>query len=327
MSYAHTQDTHYSTPQVGQRYRAAASSQMPHFFAMVVWLSGSEDAVKTRINAAILHLTTTTTTMSHRDHSMSPRRRTTRDRYDVSDGRYYCPRSPSSPRHNHSSRPLSSRQDRLPQREHYSARSRQLSPAPPSGRRSQSPQEREEPNFAPSGALIGDSLYKGAPSRQARTTDNHKPTTTSTTPSLQYAEPPSARKPSHAYRLYVFKSGDIVDSFVLDQQSAYLFGRDRTVVDIPLDHPSCSKQHAILQYQLTVMPKFHEFDEKDNEEDQCEDGDVRPFLYDLGSANGTLLNGRAIPPRKYVELHIHDMLQFGLSSREYLLMREDEGEA
>jgi hypothetical protein len=31
------------------------------------------------------------------------------------------------------------------------------------------------------------------------------------------------------------------------RQSMYLFGRERRVADIPTDHPSCSKQHAVIQ--------------------------------------------------------------------------------
>jgi smad nuclear-interacting protein 1 len=38
----------------------------------------------------------------------------------------------------------------------------------------------------------------------------------------------------------------------VNQQSAYLIGRDRTVVDLPVDHPSCSKQHAALQFRQIV---------------------------------------------------------------------------
>jgi len=33
------------------------------------------------------------------------------------------------------------------------------------------------------------------------------------------------------------------------RQSAYLIGRDHKVADFPIDHPSCSKQHAALQYR------------------------------------------------------------------------------
>jgi hypothetical protein len=33
------------------------------------------------------------------------------------------------------------------------------------------------------------------------------------------------------------------------RNSCYLFGRERRVADVPTDHPSCSKQHAVLQYR------------------------------------------------------------------------------
>lgn len=37
--------------------------------------------------------------------------------------------------------------------------------------------------------------------------------------------------------------------YAICRQSSYLFGRDRKVADIPTDHPSCSKQHCVLQYR------------------------------------------------------------------------------
>ncbi|KAK9475818.1 SMAD/FHA domain-containing protein [Lipomyces japonicus] len=160
--------------------------------------------------------------------------------------------------------------------------------------RSPSPVEKQVPNYEPSGALMGDKLYKGV--------------------SFKYAEPAESRKPDKSYRLYVFKNSDILDTLVLDQQPAYLFGRDRTVADVPLDHPSCSKQHAVLQYKLvTVEVGF--FGEKQSH--------ISPFIYDLGSANGTTVNGKRIKPREYVELKEKDVIEFGLSSREYLILSED----
>ena len=50
------------------------------------------------------------------------------------------------------------------------------------------------------------------------------------------------------------------------------------------------------------------------------DGVYRPYIIDLESANGTLVNGDKIPPTRYVELRDQDMIQFGLSTREYILM-------
>ena len=38
-------------------------------------------------------------------------------------------------------------------------------------------------------------------------------------------------------------------TFPLSTRSRYLFGRERKVADVPLDHPSCSSQHAVLQYR------------------------------------------------------------------------------
>ena len=83
---------------------------------------------------------------------------------------------------------------------------------------------------------------------------------------LKYHEPPEARKPLLGWRLYVFKGNEqvgtvwccqsvrlpelttpCVDLLHIQRQSAYLIGRDKAVVDIPLDHPSCSKQHAAIQ--------------------------------------------------------------------------------
>ena len=83
---------------------------------------------------------------------------------------------------------------------------------------------------------------------------------------LKYHEPPEARKPLLGWRLYVFKGSEQVgesclvlwcpppgltttrvDLLHIHRQSAYLIGRDKAVVDIPLDHPSCSKQHAAIQ--------------------------------------------------------------------------------
>ncbi|KAK9461357.1 SMAD/FHA domain-containing protein [Lipomyces oligophaga] len=158
-----------------------------------------------------------------------------------------------------------------------------------------SDEEPERPNFNQSGALLTDKLYKGV--------------------ALQYVEPEESRKPDKRYRLYVFRKGEIIDDYTLDQQSAYLLGRDRTVVDIPLDHPSCSKQHAVLQYRMVVEEVGFLGEKQDR---------IGAFIYDLGSSNGTKLNKRKIEPKKYVEVKLNDMITFGTSSREYLLMCEDQ---
>ncbi len=49
---------------------------------------------------------------------------------------------------------------------------------------------------------------------------------------------------------------------------------------------------------------------------------VKPYLMDLESTNGTKLEGEKIDPARYYELRHKDCIIFGLSTREYLLMKE-----
>ncbi|CAD5162947.1 unnamed protein product [Musa acuminata subsp. malaccensis] len=131
---------------------------------------------------------------------------------------------------------------------------------------------------------------------------------------LLFSEPSDARKPDVRWRLYVFKAGEVLNEpLYLHRQSCYLFGRERRVSDIPTDHPSCSKQHAVIQYRLV---------EKE-EPDGLISKEVRPYLMDLGSTNGTFINDNRIEPQRYYELFEKDTIKFGNSSREYVLLHEN----
>ena len=126
---------------------------------------------------------------------------------------------------------------------------------------------------------------------------------------LKHSEPlGEAKPPSAAWRLYCFK-GDVEcePPYKLSgSKTSYLIGRDRAVVDIPSDHPSCSKQHCVIQ--------FRDLDDGRGSE---------PYAYDLGSANGTRVNKRAIEAKAYVRLKSKDVIKFAHSSRDYVLLRED----
>ncbi|KAM1343236.1 hypothetical protein PS2_007377 [Malus domestica] len=131
---------------------------------------------------------------------------------------------------------------------------------------------------------------------------------------LLFTEPPEGRKPTVRWRLYVFKGGEVLkDPLYIHRQSCYLFGRERRVADIPTDHPSCSKQHAVIQYRQV---------EKE-QPDGMLTKEVRPYLMDLGSTNKTFLNENAIEPQRYYELMEKDTIKFGNSSREYVLLHEN----
>jgi smad nuclear-interacting protein 1 len=49
---------------------------------------------------------------------------------------------------------------------------------------------------------------------------------------------------------------------------------------------------------------------------------VKPYVIDLNSSNGTYLNNQKIDPQRYVELREKDVVKFGYSSREYVLLHE-----
>lgn len=129
---------------------------------------------------------------------------------------------------------------------------------------------------------------------------------------LKYHEPPEARKPpaKDDWKLFVFKGADILETIDLGARSCWLVGREHAVVDLVAEHPSISKQHAVIQFRY--IEKINEFGDKL--------GKVRPYLIDLESANGTSMNKEEIAPTRYVELRDKDMIQFGHSTREYVLM-------
>lgn len=52
-----------------------------------------------------------------------------------------------------------------------------------------------------------------------------------------------------------------LDVLHISRQSCYLMGRDRAVADIPIDHPSISKQHAVIQFR-NIREKNEYGDEK-----------------------------------------------------------------
>ncbi|XP_017279253.1 smad nuclear-interacting protein 1 [Kryptolebias marmoratus] len=155
------------------------------------------------------------------------------------------------------------------------------------------PAEKEKPNFELSGALTEDTnTFRGVV--------------------IKYNEPPEARIPKRRWRLYPFKNDEPLPVMYVHRQSAYLMGRQRKIADIPIDHPSCSKQHAVFQYRLVEYTK----------PDGTTGRRVRPYIIDLGSGNGTYLNNQRIEPQRYYELKEKDVLKFGFSSREYVLLHE-----
>jgi len=143
---------------------------------------------------------------------------------------------------------------------------------------------KEEPNFEASGLLgLEDNAKNGIP--------------------LKFTVPPEARYPTMKWRLYIFTKGAEEPKIVhVHRMIGILFGKDRRVVDVPTDHPTCSKQQAVLHYRLAST------------------GEVKPYIMDLESTNGTFLNGERLQPARYYEMRERDVLKFGMSSRDFVLL-------
>eukprot|EP00529_Nitzschia_sp_RCC80_P028589 CAMPEP_0113470832 /NCGR_PEP_ID=MMETSP0014_2-20120614/16658_1 /TAXON_ID=2857 /ORGANISM="Nitzschia sp." /LENGTH=259 /DNA_ID=CAMNT_0000363433 /DNA_START=176 /DNA_END=952 /DNA_ORIENTATION=+ /assembly_acc=CAM_ASM_000159 len=158
-----------------------------------------------------------------------------------------------------------------------------------------------KPNFGLSGALAKDmqtgNVYKGV--------------------QLKFKEPPEARCPANTqWRFYVFKKGQegVLETLHISKQSAYLMGRNADIADIPLLHPSLSSQHAVLQYRAMHVNKGNGGERVLS---------CQPYIMDLESTNGTYLNGIQIDAARYYQLKKGDVLTFGASTREYVLMTEN----
>ncbi|KAI3863119.1 hypothetical protein MKW98_015577 [Papaver atlanticum] len=128
---------------------------------------------------------------------------------------------------------------------------------------------------------------------------------------LLFTEPSDARIPDVRWRLYVFKGGEVLnDPLYIHRKTCYVFGRERRVADIPTDHPSCSKKHAVIQYRLV---------EKEQPDGMLKKK-VSPYIMDLGS---TKPNDDHIESQRYYELKLKDTIKFGNCSREYVVLHEN----
>lgn len=81
-------------------------------------------------------------------------------------------------------------------------------------------------------------------------------------------------------------------------------------------HPSCSNQHAVIQFRKTSSKG------KDGEHPVKQVS--KPYLMDLKSTHKTLLNGEKVDDSRFIELRESDVIKFGFSTRDYVLVREKD---
>uniref|UniRef100_T2M5Q3 Kanadaptin n=1 Tax=Hydra vulgaris TaxID=6087 RepID=T2M5Q3_HYDVU len=113
--------------------------------------------------------------------------------------------------------------------------------------------------------------------------------------------------PEKHYFITILKDGLIKDTITLEFKSHLTFGRFNTC-DVFLEHPSCSRYHAVIQYCAL-------------EEGKRKKGF---YLFDLGSTHGTFLNKEKIKPKVYSRIRVGYQLKFGGSSRLYIIEGPNE---
>uniref|UniRef100_A0A7S2SR88 FHA domain-containing protein n=1 Tax=Rhizochromulina marina TaxID=1034831 RepID=A0A7S2SR88_9STRA len=122
-------------------------------------------------------------------------------------------------------------------------------------------------------------------------------------PVLRLPESESFRAPKWAQAperytcaLDVIKDGAVVGTVDLSRHRCFLVGRQRESCNIPLQHSSISRQHAVLVHSKLGVT----------------------YVLDLGSAHGTFIGRVRVTPWALYELRSGAILRFGASSKTYI---------
>lgn len=111
---------------------------------------------------------------------------------------------------------------------------------------------------------------------------------------IMYKKPEwsSVNKTDVRYWIEVIKDGLVVETIPLEDKEFYLFGR-HPVCDVVMENPTVSRQHCAFQMHT----------------EGC------LFLFDMGSAHGTLINKRPAKSNQFVLLRPGDVLRLAQSTR------------
>ena len=112
---------------------------------------------------------------------------------------------------------------------------------------------------------------------------------------MPFEVPAWASAPQQSARLEVRKKNEVVDVHRISKQPSYVVGRQEKTCDVHLAHGSLSRQHAAFVHH--------------------EDGDL--FLVDLGSSNGTFIDGQRVTGHTPNLLESGQVVTFANSTRTY----------
>ncbi|CAK63155.1 unnamed protein product (macronuclear) [Paramecium tetraurelia] len=128
---------------------------------------------------------------------------------------------------------------------------------------------------------------------------------------LKFTIPFDAKIPTANWQIFPFKGTQSYPSISLKGKSVFLIGKDKEIVDILVENLSVSKQHCVIQ--------FREIKKVNGQGEVL--SYIKPYAMDLESTNGTYLNEQQLEPARYYELLEEDVLRFGKSDREYVLIK------
>jgi two-component system, cell cycle response regulator len=112
--------------------------------------------------------------------------------------------------------------------------------------------------------------------------------------------------PKKRYAALIFLCGDKLGTAIRIDRSKTLLGRDSDVVDLALDDDVASRVHA----QISLV--------------NSDNGDSQYYLSDLGSTNGTLLNGVLLPDQEPRSIRDGDKIKIGRQLFKFALLDELE---
>ncbi|KAF2069134.1 hypothetical protein CYY_009550 [Polysphondylium violaceum] len=112
-----------------------------------------------------------------------------------------------------------------------------------------------------------------------------------------YKEPFWSKEPiDNEYQFEVIKGGVVLENLPINKKAYYLIGR-LPICELPMEHPTISRQHAIIQHR----------------------SGGQLFLYDLNSTHGSFINKKRVQPNVYNPIKNGDVLKFGESTRLYVV--------
>eukprot|EP00948_MAST-09A_sp_MAST-9A-sp1_P003754 g3754.t1 len=167
------------------------------------------------------------------------------------------------------------------------------------------------------------------------------------------ARPPPERK-GDGWLLYIYEGEKMVDKYSFpiygrDEQNKpvklphILFGSNSKVADIVTLPGITASQHAVIVFRIVQAKKSDPDVLPDhgkhtgpyagrsavdshvpgyNSEALAKYYAIRPYVVDLGSPNGTKLNGEVIEERRMYQILPRDAIQFGDSKRKYIMLHK-----